>query len=44
MLTVIQDESLAYSLGAAEYLTKPLDRNLLVSTISELCKLRGAAR
>ncbi|MFN7924682.1 MAG: response regulator [Bryobacteraceae bacterium] len=43
MLTIIDDKSLAYSLGASDYLTKPLDRERLLATVTRLCKSRGEA-
>ena len=33
MLTMIDDKSMGYTLGAAEYLTKPVDRKLLLHTL-----------
>lgn len=37
MLTVLNDRSLGDSLGAADYLTKPVDRQELVSTLQKHC-------
>jgi CheY-like chemotaxis protein len=33
MLTIVDDRNLGYALGAAEYLTKPLDRDRLVAVL-----------
>jgi len=33
MLTIVDDRNLGYSLGASEYMTKPIDRNRLISLI-----------
>ena len=33
MLTMVDDKSMGYTLGAAEYLTKPVDRDLLLHTL-----------
>ena len=33
MLTMVDDRGLGYALGAAEYLTKPLDRDRLLATV-----------
>jgi len=35
MLTMVDDKSLGYALGAAEYLTKPIDRQRLVSILEK---------
>ncbi|MDQ2899353.1 MAG: response regulator [Acidobacteriota bacterium] len=43
MLTIVDDKNLGYSLGASDYLTKPVDRERLVATISALCGTRGSA-
>lgn len=40
MLTVVDDRKLAYSLGAHEFLTKPIDRDRLTSAIARLSKLK----
>jgi signal transduction histidine kinase/CheY-like chemotaxis protein len=34
MVTIVEDKNLGFSLGAAEYLNKPVDRKKLVSTIT----------
>ncbi len=36
MVTVVDDERMAFSLGASEYLTKPVDRNRLVEVAGTL--------
>ena len=33
MLTIVDDRNLGFSLGAAEYMTKPIDRNRLIALI-----------
>jgi len=33
MVTIMEDQSLAYSLGATDFLTKPVDRELLIKTL-----------
>src|SRR5690349_18260503 len=33
MLTIVSDKSMGYALGAAEYLTKPIDRDKLVEIL-----------
>ncbi|MCC6539199.1 MAG: response regulator [Bryobacterales bacterium] len=43
MLTIIEDKSLAFSLGASAYLTKPIDRESLAATVASLCKVSGEA-
>ena len=40
MMTIVEDKSLAFSLGASEYLTKPIDRDRLVGVITRLCRVR----
>jgi CheY-like chemotaxis protein len=35
MLTIVDDKNLGYALGAAEYLTKPIDRDRLVSLLEK---------
>jgi CheY-like chemotaxis protein len=34
MVTILHDQALAFSLGATDFLTKPVDRNRLVKTLS----------
>lgn len=43
MLTLIEDKSLGYTLGASDYLTKPLDRDALTASLSAVCNARGEA-
>jgi CheY-like chemotaxis protein len=35
MLTIVDDQSLGYALGASEYLTKPIDRERLVAVLAK---------
>jgi CheY-like chemotaxis protein/anti-sigma regulatory factor (Ser/Thr protein kinase) len=35
MLTIVDDKNLGYSLGASDYLTKPLDRDRLLSVLNK---------
>jgi signal transduction histidine kinase/CheY-like chemotaxis protein len=35
MLTIVDDKNLGYALGAADYLTKPIDRERLVSVLTQ---------
>jgi CheY-like chemotaxis protein len=37
MLTIVDDKTLGYALGAADYLTKPVDRNRLVTILQKYC-------
>src|SRR5215471_18684290 len=34
MLTIVDDRNLGYALGAAEYLTKPIDRERLLAVLA----------
>lgn len=43
MMTIIDDKSLALSLGAAEYLTKPVNRELLISAAKRLSRKSKSA-
>jgi PAS domain S-box-containing protein len=36
MVTIVDDKDLGYTLGAAEYMTKPVDRRVLIDTIHRL--------
>ena len=36
MLTIVDDKNLGYALGAAEYLTKPIDRDRLLAVLATL--------
>jgi CheY-like chemotaxis protein len=40
MLTIVDEKALGYSLGATEYLTKPVDRDRLLSLVRECCEGR----
>jgi signal transduction histidine kinase/CheY-like chemotaxis protein len=37
MVTIVEDRNLGYALGAADYLSKPLDRDRLVSILKKHC-------
>jgi signal transduction histidine kinase/DNA-binding response OmpR family regulator len=37
MLTIVDDRNLGYTLGASEYLTKPVDRQRLLAALKKLC-------
>jgi PAS domain S-box-containing protein len=39
MLTIVEDKNLGYALGASDYLTKPLDRNRLVTALKKWCSV-----
>lgn len=41
MLSMIDDDQLAYALGAAEYMTKPVDRKRLKSVLQRVCLNRS---
>src|ERR1700726_785991 len=43
MATVVDNQSIGFSLGAADYLIKPIDRDRLVHAVEKCCP-RGAAR
>jgi CheY-like chemotaxis protein len=36
MVTIIEDKNLGFSLGASEYVTKPIDRDRLITSIGRL--------
>jgi CheY-like chemotaxis protein/anti-sigma regulatory factor (Ser/Thr protein kinase) len=40
ILTMVEDKSTGYALGAAEYLIKPIDRERLVAIMRKHCRLR----
>jgi len=42
MQTIIEDKNLAFSLGASDYVTKPIDRDRLLRIVSGLS--RGAVK
>lgn len=44
MLTIIDDKSMGYALGASEYLTKPVDRERLCSVLEKYCQKEGEPR
>jgi len=37
MLTIVDDKSMGYALGAADYMTKPIDRDRLLSILAKHC-------
>ena len=37
MLTIVEDRNLGYTLGAADYMTKPIDRDRLLSVLKKYC-------
>ncbi len=41
MLTMVDDRNLGYTLGASEYLTKPVDRQRLLAVLKKLCPAGG---
>jgi signal transduction histidine kinase/CheY-like chemotaxis protein len=43
ILTMVDDKSTGYALGAAEYLIKPIDRERLVAIIRKYSRLRGCS-
>lgn len=43
MMTIIDDQSLARSLGASAYINKPIDRDMLIATVHRLCRVRDLA-
>jgi PAS domain S-box-containing protein len=43
MVTIVDNQSIAFSLGAADYLIKPIDRDRLVRALEKCCP-RGAPR
>jgi hypothetical protein len=43
MATIVDNQSIGFSLGAADYLIKPIDRDRLVHAVEKCCP-RGAAR
>jgi CheY-like chemotaxis protein len=40
ILTIVDDKTQGYSLGAAEYLTKPIDRDRLMGLLRRYCEGR----
>jgi CheY-like chemotaxis protein len=43
MLTIVDDRNLGYSLGAAEYMTKPVDRDRLLSLVRRFTSQNDSA-
>jgi CheY-like chemotaxis protein len=41
MLTIVDDRNLGYSLGASEFMTKPIDRPRLLALIEQFAKSHG---
>ena len=41
MVSILDDRSLGYSLGAADYLTKPVDHSRLLSVLQKHCPAKG---
>jgi CheY-like chemotaxis protein/nitrogen-specific signal transduction histidine kinase len=44
MLTIVDDRNLGYSLGASEFMTKPIDRARLVALIQQFARPHGEPR
>jgi signal transduction histidine kinase/DNA-binding response OmpR family regulator len=42
LVTMVDDKSMGYALGATDYMTKPIDRERLVGMLSRYCHARGA--
>jgi signal transduction histidine kinase/CheY-like chemotaxis protein len=41
MLTIVDDRNLGYSLGASEFMTKPIDRSRLIALIQRFARAHG---
>jgi signal transduction histidine kinase/DNA-binding response OmpR family regulator/HAMP domain-containing protein len=41
MLTIVDDKNMGYAMGAADYLTKPLDRDRLLGALSKYCNVQS---
>ena len=41
MLTIVDDRNLGYSLGASEFMTKPIDRGRLIAVIDQFSRAEG---
>jgi PAS domain S-box-containing protein len=41
MLSIVDDRNLGYALGASDYLTKPVDRDRLLSVLNRYCSARA---
>jgi CheY-like chemotaxis protein len=44
VLSILDDRNLGYTLGASDYLTKPIDRERLVSVLEKHCPQRQSSR
>ncbi len=44
MLTIVDDQRIGFSLGASDYLTKPIDREKLLAVLARLCPDKGGMR
>jgi CheY-like chemotaxis protein/two-component sensor histidine kinase len=44
VLSILDDRNLGYTLGASDYLTKPIDRDRLVAVLEKHCPQRGTSR
>ncbi len=44
MLSIVDDRHIGYSLGASDYLTKPIDREKLLAVLARLCPNKGGRR
>ena len=44
MLTIVDDRNLGFSLGASEFMTKPIDRNKLIGLLRKFAPVRGRRR
>ncbi len=44
MLTIVDDKNLGFTLGASDYLTKPLDRDRLVRSLKRHCAANAPRR
>ena len=44
MLTIVDDRNLGFSLGASEFMTKPIDRNKLIALLRKFAPAADARR
>jgi signal transduction histidine kinase/CheY-like chemotaxis protein len=44
VLSILDDRNLGYTLGAADYLTKPIDRDRLIAVLERYCPRQGTGR